>query len=761
MSEIKWLHISDLHFDGCEGKDPYDLNKVLNPLLNTVEERHPDLIFVTGDIGKTGKQEDYDLAKLFFEDLFKIAKLEPKRFWLVPGNHDVEREAGKYQCSRTLDNERSSQEFFGNPEYREGNLKRFENYKKFLEDIFPGRKLADGDVTPRSAIVKIKNVPIGILPFNSAWLSQDDYDSGKLWIGVRAIRDRVEWLRSQSPPPELSIALLHHPFAYLHENETAKAWIQNDCPVILRGHLHQTDVEVVSSLSGLSIVIAAGATYQGSDKPCRAFFVTLDTKERKLRLEPLQYIEGPRAKTWVTDNSVFPDKPGFVGEYQLPLFPPDIPPSPPITFSNFPFDDWKAVNTFGWLEGIVEWFEQAYERDPENAMKKLLDHVFEIINNAPPNLYQLVMNLGETLIPCLPQDLEAKYQHHRATLELLKLGIHHNLPHLFMLPQVDKDNLLTIPNYSKLLLSARHFAAGRYKEAQELARQIVPGCYIANYIVGHSARKRERLEEAKLWLEENRKLLQKFEQHVCSCRKEMEVICNESLLQAENFRALGVVYRRLGEKEKAEKYFREATKSAKSALLTIKERASDQTPLTSNAVISAAYDKTPRRVVADVYYSHGYYLFEEKDYRKAEKLFERSISALKELGEEDWDAPYMRLAIIKLRSNQIDESKDLFLKARRICEDTTPTKNRESSLGLALCTLGLKNIESVTKMPLTEFSPMEDLEKALQLQPPLSQGPLVCHLNDAKIFIEMSISTPTIVSDFINRLEKELQESYK
>lgn len=66
MPEIKWLHISDLHFNGNR-HDHYDANIIFTPLLNTVENFQPDLIFVTGDIGFSGKEEDYKLAENFLQ----------------------------------------------------------------------------------------------------------------------------------------------------------------------------------------------------------------------------------------------------------------------------------------------------------------------------------------------------------------------------------------------------------------------------------------------------------------------------------------------------------------------------------------------------------------------------------------------------------------------------------------------------------------------------------------------------------------------
>ncbi len=172
----------------------------------------------------------------------------------------------------------------------------------------------------------------------------------------------------------------------------------------------------------------------------------------------------------------------------------------------------------------------------------------------------------------------------------------------------------------------------------------------------------------------------------------------------------------------------------------------------------------PSRVLADVYYSHGYYLYEENKFRKAAQLFTKSIQTLEDIHEE-WDAPYIRLAIIKLGSKNVkdkDYSYDLFSKSRIICDHTDCTKNRESKLGLALCTLGLNIIDIIKEKPLSNYDAIGDLEKGILFEPPLSIGALKCHLHDAKNLDEIIKNNLypgnfKIVEDFIALLEKEIK----
>src|SRR6266568_2193324 len=111
---ITWLHISDFHI---RSGDPYDRDVVLRALVKSVadfrkQKRVPDLIFATGDIAYSGKADEYELATTLFDDLLDAAGLEKNRLFIIPGNHDVDRNLG-VGLARTLDSREQSDAYFG------------------------------------------------------------------------------------------------------------------------------------------------------------------------------------------------------------------------------------------------------------------------------------------------------------------------------------------------------------------------------------------------------------------------------------------------------------------------------------------------------------------------------------------------------------------------------------------------------------------------------------------------------------------------
>ena len=266
------------------------------------------------------------------------------------------------------------------------------------------------------------------------------------------------------------------------------------------------------------------------------------------------------------------------------------------------------------------------------------------------------------------------------------------------------------------------------------------GCCVALYVMAQCDRKAELNHEAESKFISLERLVDVIEMprgqdYPCTASRTLKCLCNRDLLRASVGRARGVVARRLGQLSDARRYFDEATSAANRALASV---GSVQPGLVGPAELASAYDRSPFEVLADVHYSHGYFWYEQRDAARATTLFEQSIKALAAGGApESWDAPYTRLAIVHLLSGDLHRATTFGLRARNICKSTPPGANREAPLSLALNTLALRVIEAKTKARLlsSEAEPMRELQLALDLEPPLTLGPLVCHRKDATLIL--------------------------
>jgi tetratricopeptide (TPR) repeat protein/predicted phosphodiesterase len=304
---VTWLHVSDFHIR--EG-DPYDRNVVLSALVSSVRRMRekdgpaPDLIFATGDIAFSGKPAEYAMATKFFDDLLDAAGLDRRRLFVIPGNHDVDRKLG-LGLARTLDTPELADAYF-DPEVPKVHLtQKLGAYVKWHNKYFRHIRKAPTDTTTGPVeLVEVQGTRIGILPLNSALFCLGDDDHAKLLIGRRALEPGLDGLRALRA--DLNVALIHHPLEWLSDIDRSniRTTLQENVDVVLRGHLHESDVESTITAHGGFLHVAAGAAYQTRKWPNRALYGTFDGTAMKVF--PIRYEDKPK-EAWVVDPSVFPD----------------------------------------------------------------------------------------------------------------------------------------------------------------------------------------------------------------------------------------------------------------------------------------------------------------------------------------------------------------------------------------------------------------------------------------------------------------------
>lgn len=317
--KVTWLHISDFHI---RSGDPYDRDVVLRSMVTSVKAlrargRVPDLIFATGDIAHSGKPAEYDLATAFFDALLAAAGLERQRLFVIPGNHDVDRDLG-VGLARTLSTREEADTYFG-PKVPKSHLtQKLGAFLRWHNQYFAGiRAFPENSTCGPVEAVEIRGCRIGVLPLNSALFCQDDNDHAKLCIGRRCLDQGIEDLCALNA--HLKVALVHHPLDWLSDVERGniKASLQANVDLLLRGHLHETDVESVVSATGGVLQVAAGATYQTRKWPNRALYATFEGRD--VAIFPIRYEDQPR-EVWTVDPSLFPEDTDYERRFQVPRF---------------------------------------------------------------------------------------------------------------------------------------------------------------------------------------------------------------------------------------------------------------------------------------------------------------------------------------------------------------------------------------------------------------------------------------------------------
>ncbi len=271
MPTITWLHISDLHWRETEA---YEANVVAQALLRDLANRTEiapelakiDFIFVTGDIAFAGRPEEYMLAARFLKDLLRTTRVRKDRLFIVPGNHDVDRNAvleDGHRAVAQLDNRWLVNRLLGDEIDRATVMRRFHRYRQFVNDYLGKYLFFDGARYFYVKKRKLAGRQIAILGLHSAWASASDNDRHNLFLGGRQVRIALE----KAKRADIRIALLHHPFEWLRDfdRDNCEPLLLRGCDFVLHGHLHRTEIVRLQAPGNEAMVIGAGACYESRE----------------------------------------------------------------------------------------------------------------------------------------------------------------------------------------------------------------------------------------------------------------------------------------------------------------------------------------------------------------------------------------------------------------------------------------------------------------------------------------------------------------
>lgn len=281
MSAITWLHLSDLQFSTSR---TYDTNVVLRTLLRDIVKRlewyslQPDLIVVTGDIAFSGKPVEYALAQQFFDELLETTSLSKARLFLVPGNHDVDRELispGARNIGGSLTDRETVNGILASAGDRQLMFARFGSYTAFVNDYLGEYLPFDKDRFFYVRVLDLLGRRVALLGLNSSWVSTSDQDETQgIVVGERQVRSAL----ALAADADLKIALMHHSFDQLREFDRAEVepMLSDGCDFILHGHVHRTNVLSLSGPGAKAMVVAAGARQAVRRYPNSYNFVQLN-----------------------------------------------------------------------------------------------------------------------------------------------------------------------------------------------------------------------------------------------------------------------------------------------------------------------------------------------------------------------------------------------------------------------------------------------------------------------------------------------------
>ena len=299
MKKVGWLHLSDMHISA---KQLYNQKIVHKALFQDIEEMlsnkgaQIDLIFFTGDVSQNASTEDYEASLEFVSKLLEISKVAKENIFIVPGNHDVNR----HNVSRLLDEQRLRWEsnddllkVIEDKRVMDLFLKRFDNYSKFLNNLYGTTEAITHENYYYGHLRQLAGIEFGIVGLNSAWASHGGrQDSNHIYVSEFQVDNALSKVSSA----KIKIAILHHPLSWLYEHDMAAVenLLRLHCQVVLHGHIHRADFNLVNSLSASQIIIPAGAGFAHRGYTNNYNITELDFDKKTIRIAPRLYFDHHR-----------------------------------------------------------------------------------------------------------------------------------------------------------------------------------------------------------------------------------------------------------------------------------------------------------------------------------------------------------------------------------------------------------------------------------------------------------------------------------
>jgi tetratricopeptide (TPR) repeat protein/calcineurin-like phosphoesterase family protein len=283
----------------------------------------PDFIFITGDIANGGKGEEYEKFKEnFYRPLLaKLGEDWKGNIYLVPGNHDVDRDQAKAVRKHGVLEDIKN---FLDPN-EEGLAERNDLLKRFnaFQDADLPKTLM-GWLAKEEGIyyekIKVNGIIVGILGINTAWLSTNG-DKENMTPGSSMVKAGLAKIADS----HLKIVLGHHPTDWFlkRDREAIQSMFGKNKVIYLHGHNHE-----IESLTGFGagepfLSVQTGASFQvrpeDKIKRNRILWCEFDSEAGILKAEPRQWSH--KYQEWKIDAEAFPNKYKIPGEdkWSLPL----------------------------------------------------------------------------------------------------------------------------------------------------------------------------------------------------------------------------------------------------------------------------------------------------------------------------------------------------------------------------------------------------------------------------------------------------------
>lgn len=349
---IRILQISDIHWLAIpDAMDDYNLMR--HEFLDDIESfskngnGYFDHLLICGDIAFSGEKEQYTKAKTYIEDICDKIKLNRSEVYVVPGNHDKQRNAGKPALRNLIQSglacESANDKMFY--DLMKGDIESFRNlfvpfkeYRDFsagydsvemmMDKCIECKEVdADHDHAYWESIISddFYGYQVHLYGFNtSLGCDQNDWDDWeskrnghKMFLPKFAYNNL-----HKKKGKHIYISMMHHPTKYLANGSKIEGDLDRFFQLQFYGHVHVSDALQNADKSTVRVFSGAmqppGALGKNDCKYCPVFNIVELSINKQLDGKEFLHIK-LRVNRWNDATNKFEDDNGSSKEFDVEI----------------------------------------------------------------------------------------------------------------------------------------------------------------------------------------------------------------------------------------------------------------------------------------------------------------------------------------------------------------------------------------------------------------------------------------------------------
>ncbi|ARS40047.1 hypothetical protein CA265_10460 [Sphingobacteriaceae bacterium GW460-11-11-14-LB5] len=265
------LHLTDFHFKTSLHNE-FKQDAIVENIVNHIKKQNIliDYIFFTGDLVFSGtKSNDFtNAAEVLIDKLLSALNIPKDRFFICPGNHDVDRTKVSPAIISRIDNLKTNEELEAFVKKKDidyqSSLSPLENYEHFAKQYFTTTNRFDTISFGYSSHIRTHlGKSVGVICLNTAWRAIGDLDEGNLIVPISYLQESLKLISKC----DIKILLHHHPISQfkLYNQYTIEDLIHNNFNVSFSGHLHKNNTSVSYTSKDGILKLASAAALADND----------------------------------------------------------------------------------------------------------------------------------------------------------------------------------------------------------------------------------------------------------------------------------------------------------------------------------------------------------------------------------------------------------------------------------------------------------------------------------------------------------------